>query len=420
MNLKYFLLISVILSFFQRLMGQNITQNLPTDSLSRISAPAFQPYQTKAEAIIEQLLAKKIVPSISVSVAQADAVLWQQAYGFADVQRSQAPDPERTLYRIASVSKPISAVGLAKMHQDGILDWNASLYDYVPQFPAKKYDFTLKQLGGHLAGIRTYRGKEVFNNAPLSIQQGVDLFSASPLLFRPGSRYFYTTYDWCLLSLAMQNAAGEGFPAYMHREIFCPLQMHHTFPDSGGALLDAQAVPYSKNAHGFHPATAVDNFFKTAGGGFLSTAADIRRLGQAILRGDFLSATVQEEMLTSQRLLSGKRTGYGIGWQTSFDKHGNFRWGHIGNGIGGYAWFFIYPENGVVVCLLSNITNPTAAGAYFQQIINVVLEGAKQISASEDPEKGIPDLQQPHPHEDFEEDEPNIFNPKPDPNTDTP
>ena len=94
-----------------------------------------------------------------------------------------------------------------------------------------------------------------------------------------------------------------------------------------------------------------------AGGGYLSTTEDIAKFGQAHLDGKILTEDALFPFLTSQTVQE-KKTYYGLGWQVSEDANGRNYFGHIGNGVGGYSNFFIYPNEELVFVTLTNCTNP--------------------------------------------------------------
>jgi len=363
-----------IFTFFQQLFAQPITQKqIFAEDISKINS--LEKAIQQSELVVNYLLQEHYTPSMSICVTKRGFPIWEQGYGYADIENKVGVNPRETLYRIASVSKPLTGMALTKMQEQGWIDWNCSLYDYVPYFPKKQYDFTVKQLAGHLAGIRAYKGKEVFLNRFMSIKEGISVFAEDPLLFEPGTQYYYNSYDMNLVSLAMQEACKEPFEWYVTHNVLEPIGMKHTFPDMGG-LSPNQSIPYSPDKKKqFKRSTEVNNFFKLGGGGFLSTAYDVNLMGQAVLGKAFLKPEYQEQMLTSQQLNTGKDTGYGIGWQTTTDWQGRTYYGHIGNGIGGYAWFYVYPEEEVVFTFLFNTTNPSIAD-YMHRIMDCMLKGA--------------------------------------------
>ena len=378
MNLKFIILISFF-TFFQNIFGQKPITKEKIFATKIENITSMDMAIDKAEEVIQYLISQNLTPSVSVCFSKQGHIIWENGYGFADIENKIKPDPKQTLYRVASVSKTITGAALTKMQEQGWIDWNCSVYDYVPSFPKKNYDFTIKQLAGHLAGIRGYKGREVFSNEPLSIEQGIIFFANDPLLFEPGTKYFYNSYDFNLISLAMQNAKNEPFEWYVNENIFIPLKMENSVPDTG-FILPNEAIPYSGSGKKtFNKATDVNNFYKLGGGGFLSTANDINRFGNAILGKTILSPDLQNIMLESQKLNNGSNTGYGIGWQVAKDWNNRLYYGHIGNGIGGFAWFYIYPESEVVVTMLFNITNPSI-GSYIHRIVDYIIQGSKYVS----------------------------------------
>ncbi|SDM01579.1 serine hydrolase domain-containing protein [Kriegella aquimaris] len=324
----------------------------------------------KADAILTSLVNEEKVPGISVTVLKKGEIVLQKGYGHADLEKKIPVHPKKTIFRIASVSKPIAATALAQMVADGQIDLDASLYTYVPYYPRKTYDFTIRQLASHTAGIRGYRGIEYGLNKPYSIKQGINVFKDDDLLFEPGTDYFYTSYDWVLISLAMQEISRIPFEDYVREKVLSPLGMKNTFvpnvnlgtvegfSDGKAAsnTLDLTAF-YSKNRKGFRKAIPVNNFFKMAGGGYLSTSDDIAKFGQTYLDGKILFENVLSQFLTSV-VVKGTPTYYGLGWQVSQDKKGRPFYGHVGNGVGGYSNFFVYPEQQMVFAILVNCTSP--------------------------------------------------------------
>ncbi|MEA1787306.1 serine hydrolase domain-containing protein [Arenibacter sp. GZD96] len=312
---------------------------------------------TKADALLASLIRKKKVPGLAITVVKDNAVFFQKGYGYADIAKKIPADPKRSVFRIASVSKPIAATALAKMVQEGLLDLDASFYTYVPYYPKKKYDFTIRQLASHTAGIRGYRGKEYALNQPFSIKESIAVFKDDALLFEPGTAYFYNSFDWVLISLAMQEVSGMPFETLVAHYVLEPLGLTNTFPEKTDALPPDTVVFYSKTVNGFTNATPVNNLYKLAGGGYLSTSEDIARFGQAYLNRSVLDEGAVAQFLTSE-IINGTPTYYGLGWQVSRDTKGRPYYGHVGNGVGGYALFYAYPEEQMVFSILMNSTNP--------------------------------------------------------------
>jgi CubicO group peptidase (beta-lactamase class C family) len=302
-------------------------------------------------------IGKGRIPGMAITVRKGGNVIFEKGYGFADLEMRTAVNPSKTFFRAASVSKPIAATALLMAVSQGLIALDASLYFYVPYFPKKKYDFTIRQLAGHTAGIRGYRGKEYALDCPLSIKESLAVFGDDPLLFRPGTSFHYNSFDWVLVSLAIEEAAGMPFAEYVRREVLQPLGMTRTIPEIKGEAPVGLASFYSPAGCGFRGAIPVNNAYKLAGGGYLSTAADIARLGQAYLDGAVGNSALVKEF-TSTQYIGTSPTWYGLGWEVSRDKAGQPYFGHTGNSIGAYSKFLVYPETEMVVAVLVNCTNP--------------------------------------------------------------
>ncbi|GAB5475805.1 MAG: hypothetical protein Mars2KO_39040 [Maribacter sp.] len=332
----------------------------------------------KADMLLQELVDMKKVPGISVTVMRNGQKLLQKGYGYANIENGIPMDPGETICRIASISKNIAAIALAHMVKDGMISLDASFYKYVPYFPKKQWDFTIRQLASHTAGIRGYRGLEYGLNKPYSIQESIAIFKDDDLLFEPGTDYLYTSFDWVLISLAMQEASGIPFEEYTREKVLRPLDMTKTLAPSrkregeeetlhledrnpgtsrSNTVFQTRATYYSKNRFGFRKAIPVNNHYKLAGGGFLSTSGDIAKFGQAVLDEKALDKEHLDEFLTSETVKENK-TYYGLGWQVSEDKHGRPYYGHVGNGVGGYSNLFVYPREQMVFAALINCTNP--------------------------------------------------------------
>ncbi|WP_299325291.1 serine hydrolase [uncultured Maribacter sp.] len=335
----------------------------------------------KADYLLQQFIKQDKVPGIAITVLKDGKTIFQKGYGYANVERKQFVHPKKSIFRIASVSKPIAATALAHMVQDGMIDLEESFYTYLPDYPKKEWDFTIRQLASHTAGIRVYKGKEYGLNKPLSIKEGLEVFKNDSLVYEPGTEYLYNSFDWAMISAAMQEASGIPFEEYVQEKVLNTLGMNSTFcpechyeSDSQSSSKNPDALEvndistskeqnnvatfYTKSMSGFRKAIPVDNFYKLAGGGYLSTSENIAKFGQAFLDKKVkVKEAILDQFLTAQQV-DGNSTYYGLGWQVSEDAKGRKFFGHVGNGVGGYANFFVYPKEQLVFSILINCTDP--------------------------------------------------------------
>ena len=374
-KLTTIIVFSTIISFFNTLFGQRRLSDTEVFKKNPSEVTSFEEAKAEAEKILYYLIQEEIIPGASVTVTKQGKIIWQGGYGYADISKKTPVDPQKTIFRVASMSKAITGVLLARLQEQKKFDWNLSLYEYVPNFPPKPFDFTIKQLAGHLAGIRSYKANEYTLNKKYSIEEGIDLFKDDILQSAPGTKFLYSSYGINLISLAVEKCLNKKFEDIAKDEVFKPLNMWRTFPDRGKIITD-EATPYTRTKKGLDKATEVNNYFKLAGGGFLSTSHDIAKMGTAIERHSFLSQAVENEMLKKQCTNDDVEINYGIGWQNQRDWNGRDYFGHTGMGVGGFGWLSVYPNEQVVIVMLFNVTDPQIS-IYLQRLTDFILEGAK-------------------------------------------
>jgi len=148
----------------------------------------------------------------------------------------------------------------------------------------------------------------------------------------------------------------------MQEMVFDPLGMINTVADYNDSIIPHRARPYMTTPQGVVNAPYVDNSYKWAGGGFLSTPTDMVRLGMGHIGGGFLSDETLEVLWTSQRRNDGEETGYGIGWSVGTDRDGRRLVSHGGGSIGGTTFLLLFPDDGVVVSIVGNARAPMTPG----------------------------------------------------------
>ena len=254
----------------------------------------------------------------------------------------------------------MTAALLALVYQDGQLDLDAPIQRYVPEFSQKRYTITTRQLAGHLAGIRHYQGEEDYLNTTHypTVLEALRIFKDDPLLFEPGTQFSYSSYGFNLISAVIEGATGKSFLEQMRERVFAPLGMRHTAPDQNRLIVSDRVRPYYLDDEGrFANAPYVDNSYKWAGGGFVSTAEDVVRFGQAHLQPGFLDSRTLAMLHTPQKTADGEETGYGIGWAVSRDDKGRQIISHGGGSVGGRTAFMLYPDQGLVIAMIVNLSN---------------------------------------------------------------
>jgi len=328
-----------------------------------------------ARAKIDSLMRANNIPGLSIAVSVDGEIVWSEGFGWANVE-TQTAVSTTTRFRIGSVSKSLTSVGLALLVQQGKLDLDAPVQQYVPSFPEKaKGAITTRLLGGHLAGVRHYNGLEFLSTRRYpTVSEGLDIFEGDTLLTPPGTAYSYSSYGWNLISAVMEGASDEEFLAFMRDRVFRPAGMLHTVGDYADSIILGRTGYYQRANDGtIVNAPFVDNSYKWAGGGFLSTPEDLLVLSNALMNGDLLTQEATASLWTSQVTTGGDATGYGIGWRVGNIEEMHRLVSHGGGSIGGNSWLGLLPDDGVALAVTTNISG-ARYGRVPREILHSFLE----------------------------------------------
>ncbi|MDJ1499968.1 serine hydrolase domain-containing protein [Xanthocytophaga agilis] len=313
-----------------------------------------------ARQYVDSLQHAQDIPGISVCVGNADNILWAEGFGLADLETHQ-PVTIHSRFRLGSVSKSLTSFAIGKLIEEKKLDLDIAIQNYVPSFPVKAYPFTARQLATHTSGIRHYRASDPLSclQRYATVLESLSIFNKDSLLFKPGTAYQYSTYGYSLLSAVIEGASHLDYLTFMKQAVFDPLNMAETCADYSDSIV-ANRVRFYEHTHGKRVnATQVDNSYKWAGGGMLSTSTDLVRLGREFLHPTLLSQKTLDLLISPQLLLDGTNTHYGMGWRIGTDAQ-NRRIIHHGGLIdGGRAFLLIYPEHNLVVAILANMSGVT-------------------------------------------------------------
>ena len=315
--------------------------------------------------IARAALAEQNLPGVSVAVGVGGDLVWAEGFGWADLENQVQVEPD-TQFRIGTASTALTSSAVGLLLEKDRLKLDDEIQTYVRTFPRKQWPITLRQLMGHLAGVRNDAGDE----EQLGVRceqtvEGLQRFAEPPLLFEPGTEYRYSSYGWILASAAVEAAAAEPFFTFMRKNIFEPLGMENTTADGAVEALANRSNFYfprfaADPRYGPQPPQQADYSCFAGASAFFSTPSDLVRFAMAINRGTLLQPATVRLLQTSQRLPSGQETGYGLGWDLeSVSVSGRqTRWvGHDGDLMGGtVATIMTLPEHDVVVSVLSNIS----------------------------------------------------------------
>ena len=326
-----------------------------------------------------ELLEVAQLPSFSVAILRDGEVVYADAIGYADLEQ-ETPATLQTQYRLASVSKLLTATALAKLVESGKLSYDDTVDKFLPDFPEVE-GVTPRLLAGHLGGIGHYQFLhdkiDRFRHYP-SVDAALETFKNSPRVGKPGEKYKYTTHGFTLLSAVVEKAAGEPFLEYVTNAIFAPLRMARTGPDDRTAVPATMSAIYGRSEGS--PTKIVlpeDPSYKWGGGGMIGTPTDLVKLAKGYLEG-FLSKDILKEMWTTQQTMDGTETGVGIAWRIGEDFLGRPIRHHAGSMGGARSVLIIYPESDLAIATTTNILWNSAVERNAQLILEAYLKGNPQ------------------------------------------
>lgn len=348
---------------------------LPFAQQSRLS----QKKQIQIEAAVSRFMASTRVPGVSVAVVENSQYEWAEGFGFADV-KNRVPAGEHTLFRLASISKPLTATGAMLLWERGQLDLDAQVQKYCPSFPQKPWPIATRQVLGHLGGIRHYKSDslkdpEIGNTKHFDdpIQGGLNFFKNDPLVAQPGTSFHYSTQGYTLVGCVMEGASGARYVDFMRQNIFIPAGMEHTQVDDRLAIIPDRTRFYERKKFGsVSDAPPLDSSYKIPGGGWLSSAEDMARFEVAILNDKLIRRATRDLMWTRLKPSNGKEDRYALGWGWGGDD-GIRSVGHTGGQQGTSTAFAIAPEQRAGVVVLTNMED-LPAGDLAHEILKIVLE----------------------------------------------
>ena len=318
-------------------------------------AQGIDSYDAWFRSVTAKLITSSRAPAMSVAVLASDRIIYADAGGPIETPTRRGPSPS-TMYRVGSITKLFTASLAARLAARGIVDLDADVRRYVPEYPAKRGTVTLRELAGHLSGTRPYGPGEFINHTHFdSLAPTIRAIRDDTLLFEPGTRYFYSSYGYNLLGLALERAAHKPFLKLLRDEVIGPLHLKLTAPDQLGKDLPERATPFDFDSGGKPmPAMLDDLRDRWPSGGLLSSVTDLAKFGAAFLHPGFLSDSMIKVMTTVQHLRNGTATTVGLGWRIGTDSAGRTVWHHAGSSYGGRSLLVVWPAEKMVVAIASN------------------------------------------------------------------
>jgi CubicO group peptidase (beta-lactamase class C family) len=305
------------------------------------------------ESFLKVKMELDMVPGLSVGFIKDD-IMWVKGFGFSDLENRVPAKPD-SAYRLASITKTITALAVLQLVEAGKIDLDAEVQSYVPYFPRKKWPVTIRHLLGHLGGISHYRNfqKEGHIKTHKNTRQALAIFKDFDLVAEPGTKYNYSSYGYNLLGAVVEGASGLPYGDYINRYIFKPLGMTDTRLDDPTDLIPNRVRGYRILNGEIKNSEFIDISSRFAGGGTRSTVVDLLRYAKGILEGRLLKKDTWKKMFTSMTTKSRRYTFYGMGWSLG-SRRGHYLIHHGGSQAETKTYIALFPDKNFALAFATN------------------------------------------------------------------
>lgn len=341
-------------------------QNIPSLTNSPLM-PEWAGAAEQSRQIVRGSMSENNLAGLSVAVGIDGEIVWAEGFGFANFENRLPVTPDDR-FPTGTAATVFTSAAIGLLLEEGRMKLDDQIQAYVPGFPEKQWPVTIRQLMGHVGGVKTEdwdEGVLIYKHCERPTD-ALDLFAKDPLLFQPGSEFRYSTFGWILLSAAVETAAGKPFKAFLQDRVFLPLGLNDTVKESGRNAVPGEVTFYvprflANARYGMNPLPLgkFDYSCHAGSSGFVSTPSDLVRFGMAINGGKLLRRDTVQTLQTSQRTASGMATGYGLGWDlktVTFAGQPVRTAGHNGDFWGGpVSSLLTVPERRIAVAVTSNI-----------------------------------------------------------------
>ncbi len=395
----------------------------PERAPSAISTGQSVPSLSDFDTAIRQFMQHHRVPGAALAITHKGRLVYSRGFGYADIATKEPVTPT-SLFRIASVSKPITAVAILQMIEQGklklndrvfsILDFEAEIQAAGESFDKRLRDVTVRHLLEHRGGwdrdksfdamFQSVRFAEQMNSPPPAGQRDVIVSMLRvPLDFDPGQRYAYSNFGYCLLGRIIEKISGQRYEAYVQEKVLAPAginsmrigatriegrqsgEVRYYAPGRGKSVFQADLGEDVSWCYGAWHLEAMDSH-----GGWIASADDLAKLAIALddpHKSPILSNASFELMHQRPPGAAGtnedgtpKPTFYSLGWTNQEIEPGKINSWHTGS-LPGTATILLRRHDGCnLIALLNTRVSPEVEhlGRAIQSVLNQIADSIKQ------------------------------------------
>jgi CubicO group peptidase (beta-lactamase class C family) len=349
----------------------------PTDSIFTDLDKAVMARKAKIIDSIFSALQVKTGFNGTVLYGEKGRLVFKKAYGYDDFKAKKRLTTS-SAFQLASVSKMFTAMSIMILKEEGLLDYDDSVRQYIPELPYT--GITIRQMLNHRSGLPDYMhfADNFWDQAkPLTNEDMIRIMAENrpPKYFSPGCGFDYCNSNYALLASVVERITKEPFDKFVKENIFDPVGMDHSFIYK---LEPGQEIPpfVPVGVKGHHSARSLPreepNFYQNGvvgDKGVYATVEDLFKWDQALYNGSLVSDETLEEAFTEGSPKFSKwKDNYGFGWRLKADRVNTVY--HYGWWKGFRTYFIrdLYQEKTIIV--LTNTTRSLSSGLLYEILDN--------------------------------------------------
>ena len=338
---------------------ESATAEAPADSAETAQVPVGGEMSPEIDA----LMAKYVDgPGGAVMVIQDGEIIYQNGYGLADVENG-LPITTDSVFHLGSVGKQFTALGVMMLAEQGLVNYDDPIGNYIPEFAWMSDEVTIRRLLYHTSGIMGYDDSDAIydalvasSDAPTNEDLLDVLAEQGDMLTDPGEEYSYSNTGYEILGSLIERVSGKKYALFMDENIFAPLGMVHTFSLPNPERLKDKNVAQSYYLENGQPLPYEPDILDglTGSGSIYTTLGDMYLYDQALRNNELVSAETLQEAFTTGTLNNGEEIGYGFG--VELDDYSGYSYiGHSGAWLGFESYYLYIPDRNLSVVVLLNL-----------------------------------------------------------------
>ena len=296
------------------------------------------------------------IPGMTFAVSIDNQLVLADGFGYSNYELKVKASPVHK-FRIGQVSELITALTVAKLQEEGKLQLDKPVTEYLSEINKKSIDFTLRQLGAHVAGIRQEEipaGTDPNN----SLEKLIPSFINDNLNYEPGTFFSHTELGFDLIAHIIEKTTGKNFSKVVKKIVLDTLKLTATTPDIPFRITANRSSNYDYDFMAQpRVANQIDLRGKEASAGYLSSVLDLIKIGNTLLYPGFLKQETIQWMTMPYKLKNGQNGQYSFGLIAMKDLKNRTFYGERGTVTGGSATLLIYPDDKLVIAMASNVEN---------------------------------------------------------------